>query len=158
MTRIAVSRRSLFGVGACVLAGAAGLPAATNLVSTGGSKANEEIIQRYYAAWEQKEWTPFDNLLAENFTFTSPNNDDHISKSRFKERCWQSQLGLIERFTLEKVSESGNEAFVKYLCRTKSGKSFRNVEYFRFKDGKVEAIECYFGGPGFPSAANAGQT
>jgi hypothetical protein len=51
-----------------------------------------------------------------------------------------------------------NEAFVKYLCRTKNGKSFRNVEYFRFRDEKVEAIESYFGEQSsFPSAVNTGQ-
>ena len=53
---------------------------------------------------------------------------------------------------------AGDEAFGKYLCRTKGGKAFRNVEYLRLKDGKVEAIECYFGGAGFPSAANASHT
>lgn len=158
MTKIAVSRRSLLEVGACALAVAAGLPAATDLVWTGGSKANEEIIRRYYAAWGQKEWEPIDILLAENFTFTSPNNDDHISKSAFKARCWQSQIDFIDGSTLEKVFGSGNEAFVKYLCRTKNGKSFRNIEYYRFKDGKIESIECYFGGAGFPSAASTGKT
>jgi hypothetical protein len=51
-----------------------------------------------------------------------------------------------------------NEAFVKYLCRTKNGKSFRNVEYFRFRDEKVEAIESYFGEQSsFPSAVSTGQ-
>jgi len=35
---------------------------------------------------------------------------------------------------------------VKYLCHTTNGKSFRKVEYLLVKDGKVEALECYFGG------------
>jgi hypothetical protein len=30
------------------------------------------------------------------------------------------------------------------------------VEYLRVRDGKVEALECYFGGSGYPSAANKG--
>jgi hypothetical protein len=33
---------------------------------------------------------------------------------------------------------------VKYLCHTKNGKSFRNVEYLRIKNGQLESIECYF--------------
>jgi hypothetical protein len=52
---------------------------------------------------------------------------------------------------------SGNEALVKYLCTTKKGKTFRNVEYLRFKDadGKIAAIECYFGEMGsFPSSVD----
>ena len=99
-----------------------------------------------------------DILLADNFTFTSANDDDHISKSAFKARCWESQIDFIERFDVEKVFGEGDEAFVKYLGRTKNGKSFRNVDYFQLKDGKVEAIECYFGGQfGFPSAASTGK-
>jgi ketosteroid isomerase-like protein len=160
MITIVLSRRNLLAAGACALAGAAGLPgrAASARTWRGPSMTNEEIIRKYYAGWEKKDWGPLDVLLADDFTFTSANNDDHISKSTFKARCWESQIDFIERFELEKVIESGNEAFVKYLCRTKNGKSFRNVEYFRFRDGKVEAIESYFGRQlGFPSAASGGR-
>jgi hypothetical protein len=46
---------------------------------------------------------------------------------------------------------------VKYLCRTKNGKSFRNVEYLQFAGEKIAAIECYFGAPSsFPSAISTG--
>lgn len=112
---------------------------------TGLSAKNERTIRKYYAAWERKDWRPFDVLLADNFTFTSANNDDHISKRLFKTQCWESQINFIERFDLIRVFGSGNEAFAMYVCRTKSGKSFRNVEFFRLRDDKVEAIECYFG-------------
>jgi ketosteroid isomerase-like protein len=119
------------------------------------SAADRVIIRKYYGAWERKGWDVLDMLLADGFTFTSAAPDDHISKSVFKRRCWDTQSPLIERFDLERVFGSGDEAFVKYLCRTKGGKSFRNVEYLRLKGGKVEAIECYFGGPGYPSAADS---
>jgi hypothetical protein len=50
------------------------------------------------------------------------------------------------------------DAFVKYLCHTKDGKSFRNVEYLRIKNGKLQSIECYFGAQSsFPSAVSTGQ-
>jgi hypothetical protein len=66
--------------------------------------------------------------------------------------------GVIERFELERVIGNGNDAFVMYVCRTKSGKTLRNVEYMRLRDAKVEAIECYFGAPSsFPSAVSAGR-
>jgi hypothetical protein len=45
-----------------------------------------------------------------------------------------------------------------YVCRTKNAKTFRNVEYFRLRDDKVEAIECYFGAQSsFSSAVSTGQ-
>jgi ketosteroid isomerase-like protein len=158
MTRIAMSRRSLLQAGACALAGAASFPAVASAhASIGLSTTKEEIIRKWYAAWEKKDWGPVDALLADNFTFTSAAGDDHISKSIFKTRCWETQIDFIERFELEQVIGNGNEAFVKYLCRTKNGKSFRNVEYLRVTDEKVEAIECYFGAQSsFPSAVSDG--
>ena len=160
MTRIAVSRRKLLETGACALAGAVGfLVTASAHAGTGSSTANEAIIRKWYKTWaeEKKDWVLFSVLLADNFTFSSAAGDDHISKSDFKTNCWDTQINFIDRFDLEQVFGSGNEALVKYLCHTKNGKSFRNVEYFELRDGKIEAIECYFGGKDtFPSAVSKG--
>jgi hypothetical protein len=140
----------------CTLAAAAVPGVVGAHAGTGLSSKNVATIRKYYAAWEKKEWRPIDILLADSFTFSSANNDDHISKSAFKARCWESQIDFIDRFQLERVIGSGDEAFVMYVGRTKNGKTFRNVEYFRLRDAKVEAIECYFGAPSsFPSAASA---
>jgi len=159
MTTIVMSRRHLLGAGACALTGAVGLPgAASAQAGVELSATKEQLIRKWYAAWEQKEWGPVDALLADNFTFSSAAGDDHISKSVFKTKCWQTQINFIERFELERVIGNGNDAFVKYLCLTKNGKSFRNVEYLRVTDEKVEAIECYFGEQSsFPSAVSGGQ-
>jgi ketosteroid isomerase-like protein len=156
MTRIGVSRRKALESGACALAGAAGLlVTARSRAATEPSTTYEEIVRRWYKAWEKKDQGQFEALMADDFTFTSAAGDDHISKSAFKTQCWDTQLNFIDRFDLERVFGSGNEAFVKYLCHTKNGKSFRNVEYFRLRDGKVETIECYFGGKStFPSAVS----
>ena len=158
MTRIKVLRRNLLAAGACALVGAVSLPGPASATALGGQNlTNEEVVRRWYAAWETKDWGPVNRLLADNFTFTSAAGDDHISKSAFKTQCWDTQVNFIDRFDLEQVFGSGNEAFVKYLCHTKNGKSFRNVEYFRLRDGKVETIECYFGGKStFPSAVSKG--
>ena len=159
MTRIVMSRRHLLGAGACALTGAVSLPGAASAPAAIGLGATKEhVIRKWYAAWEQKDWGPVDALLADNFTFSSAAGDDHISKSVFKTRCWETQINFIQRFELERVIGNGNDAFVKYLCLTKNGKSFRNVEYLRVTDEKVEAIECYFGAQSsFPSAVSAGQ-
>jgi ketosteroid isomerase-like protein len=155
----AISRRTVFEAGVFTLAAVTATPGIAGAYQeTGlGRKKNEETIRKYYAAWETRDWHPVDILLADDFTFTSANNDDHISKSTFKARCWESQIGFIERFELQRVVGNGNDAFVLYVCRTKNGKTFRNVEYFRLRDEKVEAIECYFGAPSsFPSAVSTG--
>lgn len=117
---------------------------------------NEAVIRSYYAGWERPDWGAIEQLLADGFTFTSPNDDDHIEKSAFQARCW-SQKDWIDHFDLESVLHADDEACVKYLCHTKNGKSFRNTEYFRFRGGRIEAIEVYFGQDlGFPSAASSG--
>jgi ketosteroid isomerase-like protein len=155
----AVSRRAVLQAGSCALAAAAGIPQiAKARAETGLNPKSDEIIRKWYAAWEQKDWRPVDLLLADSFTFTSAAGDDHISKSAFKAQCWETQKDFIERFDLQRVYGSGNEAFVMYVCRTKNGKTFRNVEYLRLRDDKVEAIECYFGAQSsFPSAVSAKQ-
>ena len=155
MTRIGLSRRKALQSGACALAGAAGLLVTARSRADERSTTYEEIVRRWYKAWEKKDQGQFEALMADNFTFTSAAGDDHISKSAFKTQCWDTQVNFIDRFDLERVFASGNEALVKYLCHTRNGKSFRNVEYFRLRDGKVETIECYFGGKStFPSAVS----
>ena len=123
--------------------------------SADAGTSREQIIRSYYSAWELKDWSAVDRLLADNFTFSSP-VDDHISKHAFHDRCW-GQAAHIKHFDLESVVSSGDsDAFVKYLCHTTKGTSFRNIEYFRFADGRITAIECYFGGnAGFPTASES---
>lgn len=119
---------------------------------------NAKLIRAYYAGWENKDWSVVDGFLSGKFTFCSAAGDDHISKSAFKEGCWDTQANHIDRFDLESVlaDENGADAFVKYLCHTKKGTSFRNIEYFRFADSKINAIECYFGGNlGYPSVSDS---
>jgi ketosteroid isomerase-like protein len=154
-----MSRRKLVATGTCALVAAIGVPGLASAGRSGvQSLTNEEVARNWYAAWEQKDWGPLDRMLADNFTFTSAAGDDHISKSAFKARCWETQINFIGHFDVERITAGAEDAFVKYLCHTKGGKSFRNVEYLRIKNEKLESIECYFGEQSsFPSAVSAGQ-
>ena len=159
MTKITMSRRNLLATGACTLVGAVSLPgpASASALLGGQNLTNEEIIRKWYAAWKNKDLDTFNALLADNFTFTSAAGDDHISKSTFKTQCWDTQINFIKDFALERITTGANDAFVKYLCYTTNGKSLRNVEYLRIKNGRLESIECYFGAQSsFPSAVSKG--
>jgi hypothetical protein len=90
---------------------------------------NEELIRKYYAGWEKKDWNTVEGLLASSFTFTSANGDDHIDLPVFRAKCWQGQVEFVERFGLECTALVDDQAFVKYLCRTTRGVSFQNVEH-----------------------------
>ncbi len=160
MRAITMSRRTLLAVGTVAIAGTSGIshPARARAWTT-HDMTTEGIVRRYYKAWEGQDWGPIDAVLAEDFTFTSANDDDHISKSAFKKGCWETQIGFIDHFEIEQLFAQDEQTFVKYLCRTKNGKSFRNVEYIRVRNKKIEAIECYFGGHStFPSAVSSGQS
>ena len=39
----------------------------------------------------------------------------------------------------------GEGAFVTYKCAAKSGKCFRNTEFFTFEDDQIKRIDVYFG-------------
>ena len=142
-----LSRRGVWELGGGALAGVA-------LAATGSARAgqlvdptsDEAVVRRYFKAWQIKDWAPFDRILADDFTFTSANDDDHISKTAFKKECWDTQIDFIKDFDLEDLMSADGAVFVKYLCHTKNGKEFRNVEYHRVRDHRIVSIECYFGG------------
>jgi hypothetical protein len=159
MTERAMSRRAVLEAGAGALIAASGAaPTAGAHAEARLNSQSEEIIQKYYGAWEIKDWQRLDRMLSDDFTFASP-LDDHISKGDYKAGCWDTQVAYIDRFDLKQVIATDNEAFVMYICHTTNGKTFQNVEYFRLRDAKVKAVECYFGGKAsFPSAVSSGKS
>jgi ketosteroid isomerase-like protein len=148
-----MSRRMLLEAGAFALAAAAVIPKIGSAhAATGLSQQNEQLVRKFYAAWESKDWHALDVLLADDFTFTSPNDDDHIGKGVYKTRCWDSNVNLIEHFDLQQIVGSDNDAFVLYVLHIKNGKTLENIEHLQMRGGKVEAVRCYFGGKGYPAA------
>jgi hypothetical protein len=112
---------------------------------------NEKTVRAYYTAFETKDWNLMEHLLADGFTFSSP-LDDHINARLFQERCWPNAYN-IKRFDLDKVVVKGDEAFVICNGWTTGGKLFRNSDYFKLKDGKINAYECFFGpGINYPNS------
>ncbi len=141
------SRRAVIGGSVLALTRAAAVPS--------GTTATEATVRRYYKLWEGRDWPPFDAILADDFTFTSPNGDDHIGKTAFKSRCWESQKDLTDHFDIGRLAIVGDTAFVQYLGHTTNGRTFGNVEVVRIKSGRIAAIDCYFGAnASFPSAVS----
>jgi ketosteroid isomerase-like protein len=48
-------------------------------------------------------------------------------------------------FEIEKLFDRGDEAFVRYRIERDTGESFRNTEYLKVKDGRIERVEVYYG-------------
>jgi len=103
-----------------------------------------EIVNRYFSAYETQNRSVVEELLSDDFTFTSP-NDERIDKAVYFERCWQfSNQSPTYRFT-KLVASADDDVFVLYECTLKNGDIFRNTEFFRIVENKITSIEVYFG-------------
>ena len=103
-----------------------------------------EIVRSYFSAFQSKDRQAIEELLADDFTFTSP-LDDRIGRARYFERCWPYSE-LDRTFRIVNLVESGGEAFVRYECELIDHGTFRNTEYFRVEAGRIREICVYFGG------------
>ena len=96
-----------------------------------------------YGAYETHDRDTLERLIAPDFTFTSP-YDDGIDRNEYFRRCWPNHE-TTAKMKVERVVIEGNSAFVTYLGKSTSGRSFRNTEYLTFRGGKIASVEVYFG-------------
>jgi ketosteroid isomerase-like protein len=107
------------------------------------SRSKADIIRGVFAAYLSNDRKAVEGALADDFRFTSP-YDDHIDKATYFERCWRNS-DWIARHDIERICVEGEEAFLTYLCVAKSGKTFRNTEFFAFAGDRIKCIDVYFG-------------
>jgi ketosteroid isomerase-like protein len=101
-----------------------------------------DAIRTYLGSYESKDRQAIERVLASDFTFTSP-VDDHIDRSTYFAKCWpNSYVKVVE---IETILENEGEAFVLYHMDQKRGPMLRNTEHVIAHDGRIHAIECYFG-------------
>lgn len=107
--------------------------------------SKEKIIKDYFTGWEQNDWNQVENLLADGFTFTSPNgNDDHLNTQEYKKVCWPWPDDF-KKFIIHQIFTEGEEAFVRYQIVRNNGTAVNNSEYMLFEDGKIKEVQVYFG-------------
>jgi PhnB protein len=117
-------------------------PATSKATSSDGKTA--AVVRGCFTAYEQKDRALIESLLAPDFTFSSP-LDDNISRERYFERCWPNSEHL-ETFEIEKLFVEGDEAFVQYVAHpTGASAPFRNTEFFTLRGGLVTHVDVYFG-------------
>ncbi len=123
------------------------LVATVTVISNATAQQNEKVIRQYFLGWEKKDWNVVRSTLADEFTFTSPAPDDHLSIDKFKTKCWP-EAPHIKHVEFVRIEESNNDAFAILSITTPEGKLIRNVEYYRFRGDKILSIEVFFGGNG----------
>ena len=104
----------------------------------------EKVVKAYYSGFEKHDWNAVASQFADGFTFTSPNNDDHISVEKFKEKCWGTNISF-KKVNYIKMTESGNDLTLLVEIITAENKVVRNVDIFTFSSGKIKSIEVFFG-------------
>ena len=110
----------------------------------------EKAVRAYYTGFENHDWNTVAAQFSDGFTFTSPNNDDHISLAQFREKCWPTNK-FFKKVNFIKMAESGDDVFLLVEIVTTGNTVVRNVDYFSFSGGKIKSIETYFGpGDWFP--------
>jgi hypothetical protein len=117
------------------------------------SKALEDVVRKFFAAFLSGDRAFAEETLAENFTFSSP-YDDRIDRAAYFERCWPNR-GAIRAHRIDTVIGAGNQLFVLYDVETSGGDRFRNTERFVFDGRKLASVEVFFGDP--PSGVTKGQ-
>ena len=100
-------------------------------------------VREYFAALENHEKDVVENLLDEDFTFTSP-SEDHINKDEFLARLWDKQKSITS-FEIKELITNDDEAFVTYEATMASGEHFQNTEIIKFRDEKIEEVKLYYG-------------
>lgn len=101
------------------------------------------VVRAYVGAYESENREAFEALLADDFRFTSP-NDDSIDKATWFERCWPHREASHQQ-RIENIVVDGEQAFVTYLCAVEGGKSFRNTEFLTFSGERIASVNVYFG-------------
>ena len=107
--------------------------------------AAEETIKKFWTGFEKKDWNIIASQITDDFTFTSPNHDDHIPAAKFKEKCWGYGIKIFKNIEFNKIVVDGNTAFVMYTIHNTDNLDGRNVEYYTFSNGKIKSIETFFG-------------
>ena len=102
-----------------------------------------DIARQCYRAYETKDRKLLEDLLAEDFVFSSP-RDDYIDRATYFTRCWPGSDN-IRKFTFEFIAEQGSEVVVRYLLELTDGSRFRNMETLRFTGDRISSADVYFG-------------
>jgi ketosteroid isomerase-like protein len=96
-----------------------------------------------YRTYETGDRRALEDLLAEDFTFSSP-ADVGIDRATYFERCWPNSEN-IRGFAFERLHAIGDEVVVTYEAERTDGSRFRNTEILGFDGDRIARAEVYFG-------------
>jgi ketosteroid isomerase-like protein len=102
-----------------------------------------ETAKAVFLAFARKDRQAIEQLLADDFRFTSP-YDNRIDRAAYFERCWPNSENASE-FRFVETARAGDKVFVSYEATWAGGIGGRNTEILTVRDGKVHEVEVFFG-------------
>ena len=96
-------------------------------------------------AYRRQDIEAATRLLADDFSFTSP-QDDHIDKSAYLERCFPTADRFATSEIIAIVPANNDSVFLLYEYELRSGERYRNTEYITVRDGQLVETQVFFGG------------
>lgn len=102
-----------------------------------------ELARRVFAAFPAGDRATLEEILADDFHFTSP-YDDAIDRAEYFRRCWPNH-DRMRSIDIERVAVDGDTAFVTYELVTKDDRRIHNAEVLRFRGGKLVNVDVHFG-------------
>src|SRR5436190_843722 len=94
-----------------------------------------QLAKSFYATFAEGDRERAEELLAPDFTFSSP-LDVGLDREGFFTRCW-SGAGRRQQFHLLRAHQVGDEVIVTYEQTKPDGRAFRNTEVLTFRDSQM---------------------
>jgi ketosteroid isomerase-like protein len=104
---------------------------------------NVATARALYEAFEAKDRAAAERLIADDFRFFSP-WDNGLDRRQYFEICWPNSERFQDFKLIDAVAD-GERVFVTYEILTRTGDRFRNAEVLTVRNGRVSAVEVYFG-------------
>ena len=109
-----------------------------------------QIVERCFAAYLKQDIETAQELVGENFVFTSP-QDDHIDRAAFFERCFPTSSRVRSQQIVRIAAATEHDVFVMYEYELLEGGRFRNTELITVRDGQLVEEQVFFGGNANPA-------
>ncbi len=107
--------------------------------------ADADVVRASFAAYRAQDRAAAEALVAEDFVFTSP-QDDHIDRAAWLERCFPTADRFVDFELLEVVATAGRGSLVLYEYELADGARHRNAELIAVRDGRLVETQVFFGG------------
>ncbi|MBM9468810.1 DUF4440 domain-containing protein [Nakamurella leprariae] len=107
--------------------------------------APAEVVGAAVAAYLAQDQPTAERLLAEDFVFTSP-QDDRLDRAAFLDRCFPTAGRLTSQRTLVLTGIDAERVLLVYEQELRDGSRHRNAEISTVRDGRLVATDVYFGG------------